>query len=92
VNNTRLFTLMETVLGMDQSKVELLDQVVRDLEGSFSDAPAGVQELAKNASSAVRLLRNSLKCKFSEHVAQLARDGNPDAASEERSCRRHCFG
>ena len=73
---------METVLGMDQSKVELLDQVLRDLEASFSDAPASVQELAKNALSAVRLLRNSLKFKFSEHVAQLARDGNPDAASE----------
>jgi hypothetical protein len=73
---------MESVLGIDHSKVELLDRVVLELEASFVDAPASVVELAKNAASGVRLLQNSLKLKLSEHVAQLARDGDPDAAAE----------
>lgn len=71
---------MDPILGIDYTKVELLDQILLDLEDSFSSAPAGVTELVTGVTSAVHCLRNGLKFKFSEHVAQLTREGKQQEA------------
>jgi len=68
-------------LIVDSPKLELLEQFLVDLDGSLGGAaPAGVKTVLTEASGALHRLRNCLKCKQSEKVAQLARDGDLDGA------------
>jgi len=69
---------MEAVMGIDQfdhTKLQQLDEMLLVLDQSSGGAPAEMADLVSNASSALRSLRNGLKCHFSKHVSKLARDG-----------------
>lgn len=69
--------------SVDPSKMnQMLEQMLLDLETSFGSAPSSLMQLATNTTFSVYCLQNSLKFEFSKHVAQLARDGNPDGAAE----------
>ena len=74
---------MGSVMGIDRTKLQQLDEMLLELDQSSSAAPAEMADLVSNASSAVRILRNSLKSNFSNHVAQLARDGKQKEAGHD---------
>jgi hypothetical protein len=68
-------------LVVDPCKLALLDQMLVDLDDNFGGVPSGLKDLVAEASSVLSRLRNGLKCEFSQHVAQLARE-DPDGAAE----------
>jgi hypothetical protein len=65
---------------VDTPKLEMLDQILVDLDKSFSGAREGVKYVVSGVTTAIHSLQICLKCELSEQVARLARAGDLDGA------------